>query len=68
MNIADSKSYATKKNLEAALAKAGLASKHPIIVRNDEGRWTAIFGLHLSGMAETGDVMFAARHGFLTIN
>lgn len=68
MNIDNSISYATEANLNKALAKHGLDQMMPLIVRNREGRFTAIFGLHLSGMAKTGDVCYAARIGFKTID
>lgn len=67
-NIDKSRSYATEEGLLRALEKLGLLDMRPIVVCNREGRFTAIFGLHLSGMASTGDVTAAARHGFKTIN
>ncbi|UGY15180.1 hypothetical protein HAP48_0042760 [Bradyrhizobium septentrionale] len=67
-NIDNAKSYATEANLMKALATLGLDQMRPVIVRNREGRFTAIFGLHLSGMACSGNVMAAANHGFKTIN
>lgn len=68
MNIDTSRSYATEANLLKALQQLGLAGMRPLVVRNREGRWTAVFGLHLSGMAKSGDVMAAASHGFKTID
>jgi 3-mercaptopyruvate sulfurtransferase SseA len=67
-NIDNAKSYATEANLMKALTNLGLDKMRPIVVCNREGRFTAIFGLHLSGMAETGNVMAAAHHGFKTVN
>jgi len=64
MNIDTAKSYATEENLMKALAKLGLAELRPMVVRNREGRWTAIFSISLAGVR--GDVTFAARHGFKT--
>jgi hypothetical protein len=50
------------------LKKFHLDTMKPLVVRNREGRFTAVFGLHNSGMASTGNVTFAARHGFMTID
>jgi 3-mercaptopyruvate sulfurtransferase SseA len=43
MNIDTAKSYATEENLTKALTKLGIADWHPMIVRNREGRFTAVF-------------------------
>jgi hypothetical protein len=67
-DIDNAKSYATEANLMKALEKLGLANLRPLVVCNRKGRFTAVFGLHLSGMAQTGNVMFAANHGFKTID
>ena len=67
-DIDNSKSYATEANLIAALERLGLSELRPVIVCNRAGRFTAVFGLHLSGLAANGDVMRAARHGFKTID
>jgi hypothetical protein len=64
MSIDTSKSYATEKNLMKALTKLGLAGRHPMVVRNREGRWTAIFSVSL-GRFE-GNIAMAARLGFKT--
>lgn len=66
MNIDNSHSYATEANLVAALKRLCLDMYKPLIVRNRKGRFTAIFSFSLSGVQ--GDVMFAARHGFITFN
>ena len=63
-NIDTAKSYATEANLMAALEKIGLADRNPMVVRNREGRWTAIFSAS-HGRFE-GNVCMAARHGFKT--
>jgi hypothetical protein len=68
LNIDTAKSYATEANLMIALAKCGLDQGKPLIVRNRAGRFTAVFGLHISGLATTGNVTFAAHHGFMTID
>jgi hypothetical protein len=68
MNIDTAKSYATEENLMKALKKVGLDEMNPLVVRNRQGRYTAVFGLHLSGLASNGNVTFAARHGFCTID
>lgn len=39
----DLRSFATEKNLRAALTKHGFDKLPHVIVRNAEGRWTAIF-------------------------
>lgn len=47
MNTADtidnSRSYATEERLIRALEQQGFRNERHIIVRNREGRWTAIF-------------------------
>ena len=68
LDIDNSKSYATEENLIKALRKQGLDTMRPLIVCNRQGRFTAVFGIHLSGMAQTGDVTAAARCGFKTID
>ena len=68
MNIDNSKSYATEENLMKALAKIGADKLRPLVVRNREGRFTAVFGFHLSGLAETGNLCGLAQHGFMTID
>ncbi|SHG89436.1 hypothetical protein [Bradyrhizobium erythrophlei] len=68
LDIDNAKSYATEANLMKALATTGLDQMMPLVVCNRDGRFTAVFGLHLSGMAKTGDVTAAARHGFKTID
>lgn len=65
-DIDNNKSYASEANLMKALEKLGLDKCKPIVVRNRAGRWTAVFGLHNSNFG--GNVTFAARHGFLTID
>lgn len=67
INSKYTRSYATKVALEKALEKFGFADKRPVIVRNDEGRWTAIFGVSLSGL-NGGYIAVFAEKGFLTIN
>lgn len=68
IDIDNSRSYATEANLMKALSEKGLDKMKPLIVCNRQGRFTAVFGIHLSGMAQTGDVCFAAHHGFSTID
>jgi hypothetical protein len=68
LNIDTSKSYATENNLIVALTKLGIVNDRPLIVRNREGRYTAVFGFHLSGAYETGDCTRYARLGFMTID
>jgi len=66
-NIDTAKSYATEENLMKALVKLGFDKCSPLVVMNRVGRHTAVFGLHLSGVAASGDVTKFARHGFKTI-
>jgi hypothetical protein len=68
MNIDTAKSYSTEANLMKALSKVGLDKMSPLVVCNRSGRFTAVFGLHNSGLARSGNVCFAARHGFNTID
>jgi hypothetical protein len=42
-NIDTAKSYSSEDNLMKALTKLGLHECHPLVVRNREGRFTAIF-------------------------
>lgn len=65
MNIDKSKSYATEENLMVALKKFGLDVCRPLVVRNREGRWTAIFGYSASGHSNPFSI---ARCGFTVIN
>ena len=78
ISLDDAKSYATEANLRKALSKLGLdsyasSSKYGehvcryMVVRNKEGRWTAIFLAteHLSLCG--GYVAFAAQHGFMSV-
>ena len=65
MNIDTAKSYATRENLMKALEKIGLDKAQPLVVRNSEGRWTSVFGYHLSG---TQNPFSIAHHGFPVIN
>ncbi len=67
------KTYATKENLEKALAKLSI-SEHPhIVVRNDTGRWTAIFPFSnferrwLWNDNVMGYLAFYAEKGFMTV-
>jgi hypothetical protein len=69
MNIDNAKSYATEENLMKALTKLGFAEDRPLIVRNREGRYTAVFGFHLSGLGLNGGYLAKyASQGFLTID
>jgi hypothetical protein len=68
LNIDTSKSYATEENLTKALKRSGLDGLRPLIVLNRAGRYTAVFGLHISGLAQNGNITAAARHGFMTID
>ena len=68
LNIDNAKSYATEANLLKALKEKGLDGMRPLIVCNRAGRFTAVFGIHLSGMYVSGNVTAAARCGFKTID
>jgi len=69
MNIDTCKSYATEENLMKALVKHGFEKDYPLIVRNREGRFTAVFGLHLSGLGKRGGYIGVyASKGFMTID
>ena len=65
LNIDNAKSFATEANLMKALERAGLANARPLIVRNREGRWTAIFGAALSGMVNPASI---AHTGFMVLS
>jgi hypothetical protein len=65
VDVNTAKSYATRENLIKDLTKKGLVNHRPIIVRNDAGRWTAIFGYALSGI----DQPFVIPHlGYIIVN
>lgn len=64
MNIDTAKSYATEENLMRALEKLSLADRCPMVVRNREGRWTAIFSASMGRF--DGNIGLAARCGFKT--
>jgi len=66
--IDESKSYATEANLMKALVKYGLDKENPLVVRNKEGRWTAVFHIMWSSAKEGGYIGFASQYGFLTFN
>lgn len=68
MNIDTARSFASEAALMRCLTKLGLADMRPLVVCNRQGRFTAVFGLHLSGLAATGNVTYAARLGFHTID
>ncbi len=63
INIDDAKSYATEKNLGKALDKAGLSFLRPVVVRNREGRYTAIFSVGMANR-EKHSPTIPAFHGF----
>jgi hypothetical protein len=63
MNIDNAKSYATEANLIAALTKLGFATDRFVVVRNREGRFTAIF----PASAADGYLGRFASAGFLTL-
>lgn len=63
------RSYATEANLMKALEKFGFAEDRPLICRTRDGRWTAVFGMHLSGLArEGGYIGVYSSQGFMTID
>ena len=66
--IDDCKSYATEANLLKALERFSLINENPIVVRNREGRWTAIFSIAQTSMRNGGYLGFASQHGFMTVN
>jgi len=66
MNIDTSKSYATEANLIKALTEAKLIDCRPLIVRNREGRWTAVFSS--ANLSHVGySIAYAAHKGFMTL-
>ncbi len=66
-NIDQQKSYSSERNLYIALVKHGLNAADPIIVRNREGRWTAIFTV--ARLNRGGFPLIAPCHrGFLIVN
>lgn len=67
------KTYATKDNLAKGLAKLGIADHPHCVVRNDEGRYTAIFPFSnyrmefLWGGQPQCYVAYYASLGFMTL-
>jgi len=69
ISIKDQRSYVSKKNLLKALTKLGIAEYQPIIVKNDDNRYTAIFRLHkLDNTPLQGNCIAIPTMGFLLIN
>lgn len=69
MSIDGCRSYATEANLMKALEKLGFAGDKPLVVKNREGRFTAVFGCDLSGLKEHGGYIGVyASAGFMTID
>lgn len=69
LNIDTCRSYATEANLMKALEKLGFDKDKPLVVRNREGRFTAVFGFDLSGIkAHGGYIALYANAGFMTID
>lgn len=62
--INESKSFATEANLIKAITNLGFADNRFYVVRNGEGRFTAIFPA--SNIID-GDMAKYARHGFFTL-
>lgn len=77
IDINTCKSYASEKNLDKALAKLGLDNYGEdgevpcrfMKVRNDLGRWTAIFLVseYFSRNKTGGYIGFASYHGFMSV-
>lgn len=63
MNIDECKSYATEQRLTAYLKKYGLEKFRPVVVRNRDGRWTAVFG---AGFCN-GCILMVAASGFMVL-
>jgi hypothetical protein len=64
MNIDESKSYATEENLMKALQKLKLDTFDYLVVRNKEGRFTAIFPL---GWNREAQPIWFASNGFMVV-
>jgi hypothetical protein len=60
LNIDNSRSYATEANLLKAIKKLRV-DKGYVVVKNRQGRWTAIFSYHVHGVRPV-------HYGFMTIN
>lgn len=69
LSIDNAKSFASEANLIKALTKLSFINDRPLIVRNREGRWTAVFGFDNSGLKKQGGyVGVYADAGFMTID
>ena len=68
ITLENAKSYASEKNLMAALEKTGLrdwdCARSIVVARTAEGRWTAIFVLDMS---KGGYIAAASALGFITV-
>ena len=68
INIDNSRSYKTEANLVKALEALGLDDTwRKIVVRNREGRFTAIFTLGQCTPEKTAHVCGLAYHGFMVV-
>lgn len=65
-NINEAKSYATKANLIKALEKKGFTEYRYLVVKTEEGRYTAVFPYH-GNFPTGGYVGLFAAEGFFTI-
>jgi hypothetical protein len=65
MNIDKCKSYAKEETLAAKLADLGIDDYRHLVVRNREGRWTAVFPISQS--RDILDCMAPAHMGFMVI-
>jgi len=66
LDINKSRSYANEGLLREALVKRGLRDMRPLVVRNFEGRWTAVFGADL--IPDRTAVRSIAEQGFMVID
>ena len=64
MNIDTAKSYATEENLRKGLERLHFADARHVVVRNREGRFTAIFPL---SACKDGYIARFAAEGFFTL-
>lgn len=65
LSIETSTSYATEKNLLRALEQKGVDKLHRVVVRNSQGRWTAIFPF--SRIQGTTNPFLLASLGFMVL-
>jgi 3-mercaptopyruvate sulfurtransferase SseA len=64
MNLENTRSYKTKKNLDKALERFGFNTHRHLVACKDDGTFTAIFPA--SNFRDGGYIGLYSQHGFMT--